>query len=161
MFCGWNHTLSWLPIDIFHPQMNWLPEILSPASSDVTHVDAIIRGRWVKAESLRRAYRRTANSTPRPDLPDDAVYGTLDRAFRISCMEVTMWRDMRQQSDRLSPVVEPGSRPIDYQEFLDLALRDAKHLEVVFQRPDTITAPKSGVIATMCQVRFAGAPGLG
>ncbi|KAK0746054.1 hypothetical protein B0T18DRAFT_464697 [Schizothecium vesticola] len=80
-------------------------------------------------------------------------------------MEVTMWRGMRQQSDRLLPFVKPGSRPIDYQEVIDLALRDAKHLEGMFQNPAGITLPKSGIIATVCralaQALRSGCPTVG
>lgn len=138
-------------------QMNWLPEVLPPASPDVTQIDAILRERWVNAESMRRAHRRTTNSTAGPNPHDDAVYDSLDRAFSVACMEVTMWRGVRHESDGLPPALEPGSRTIDYLGFLILVARDARHLERVFQRPAQVTLPIAKLVVTMSQVCFAGA----
>ncbi|KAK1834733.1 hypothetical protein QBC39DRAFT_9259 [Podospora conica] len=127
--------------------MNWLPEVLPPASSAITQIDAIVRGRWVNAESLRRAYRRAANSTTSPSLQDDEVYGGLDRAFRVACMEATMWRSMRPQSGGPSPVVQLGSPRLNYQGFLDLALREHTYLSALFESPESVTVPSSKHVA--------------
>lgn len=135
--------------------MNWLPEILPPASPDVTQIDATLRERWINAESMRRAHRRTTNSTTSPDPQDDAVHDSLDRAFRVACMEVTMWRGIRPNSDGPSPAVEPISRPVVWGRFLHLVSRQGKHLHELFQRPDQVTLRMAKLIATMCQVRLA------
>lgn len=130
--------------------MNWLPEVPPPASSAVTQIDAIIRRHWTDAETLRRVSLRTADSTNPALYPYD--FNIRDRAFRVACVEVTMWRDMRPQPDGLSPLEGPR----DCKDLLGLALSGLNGksacIRELFERPARITASMSELIAATHQV---------
>ena len=103
-------------------------------------MDRILHERLSSAEATLKAHKRDAKRTvrPRDSTGEDPVHARLDRAFRVACIEYTMWYDLRKQLT----VLPPDAPPLEAKDLLSMYPVCDEFLDDVFTKSHLFLRPE-------------------